>query len=47
LEDLRKNIYKDNFFTNENNCSISIADFKESYLLGAAMLPIEEFLEIK
>jgi predicted NBD/HSP70 family sugar kinase/biotin operon repressor len=47
LELLKKNIYKDNSFTNENNCSISIADFKESYLLGAAMLPIEEFLEIK
>ncbi len=47
LEVLKKNIYKDNSFTNENNCSISIADFKESYLLGAAMLPIEEFLEIK
>ncbi|QAA33680.1 ROK family transcriptional regulator [Clostridium manihotivorum] len=47
LEVLKKNIYKDNSFTDENNCSISIADFKESYLLGAAMLPIEEFLEIK
>lgn len=47
LEMLKRNIYKDNLFTDENNCNISVATFKESYLLGAAMLPIEEFLEIK
>lgn len=46
LEHLKKNIYKDNLFTDESSCSISIANFKESYLLGAAMMPIEEFLEI-
>lgn len=44
---LKKNIYKDNLFTDENSCNISIAVFEESYLLGAAMMPIEEFLEIK
>lgn len=44
---LKKYVYKDNLFTDENSCTISIASFKESYLLGAAMMPIEEFLEIK
>ncbi|SFC28759.1 ROK family transcriptional regulator [Clostridium uliginosum] len=47
IDILKKNIYKDNLFTDENSCNISIASFKESYLLGAAMMPIEEFLEIK
>lgn len=47
MENLKKNIYKDNLFTDESSCNISIADFKESYMLGAAMMPIEEFLEIK
>lgn len=47
LEVLRQSIFKDNSFTDKNSCNISIASFKESYLLGAAMLPIEEFLEIK
>jgi predicted NBD/HSP70 family sugar kinase/biotin operon repressor len=47
IDILKKNIYKDNLFTDENSCTISIAGFKESYLLGAAMMPIEEFLEIK
>lgn len=44
---LKKNVYKDNLFTDENSCDFSIANFKESYLLGAAMMPIEEFLKIK
>ncbi|OOM82598.1 N-acetylglucosamine repressor [Clostridium puniceum] len=47
IEVIKKNIYKDNLFTDENSCNISIASFKESYLLGAAMMPIEEFLGIK
>lgn len=47
MDILKKNIYKDNLFTDENSCTITMADFKESYLLGAAMMPIEEFLEIK
>lgn len=47
VDKLKKNIYKDNLFTDENSCTISVASFKESYLLGAAMMPIEEFLEIK
>lgn len=47
VNDLKKNIYKDNLFTDENSCNINVASFKESYLLGAAMMPIEEFLEIK
>jgi len=44
---LKECIYKDNIFVDENSCSISIASFKEAYLLGAAMMPIEDFLEIK
>jgi predicted NBD/HSP70 family sugar kinase/biotin operon repressor len=44
---LKEYIYKDNIFVDENSCSISIASFKEAYLLGSAMMPIEEFLEIK
>ena len=36
--------FKDNLFTNEKNCNIDVTEFKESYLLGAAMLPLEEFL---
>ena len=47
IDGLKKYVYKDNLFTDENSCTISIASFKESYLLGAAMMPIEEFLEIK
>ncbi len=47
IEILKKNIYKDNLFTDESSCTISMAGLKESYLLGAAMMPIEEFLEIK
>lgn len=47
IDILKKDIYKDNLFTDENSCTISMASFKESYLLGAAMVPIEEFLEIK
>jgi len=44
---LKKCIYKDNTFTDENSCIISIASFKEAYLLGAAMIPLGEYLEIK
>lgn len=44
---LKEYIYKDNLFTDESSCTIKVAGFKESYLLGAAMVPIEEFLEIK
>ncbi|PRR79619.1 ROK family transcriptional regulator [Clostridium vincentii] len=47
IDMLIKYIYKDNLFTDENSCAINVASFKESYLLGAAMMPIEEFLEIK
>lgn len=47
IDSLKKDVYKDNLFTDENSCNISIASFQESYLLGAAMMPIEEFLEIK
>ncbi|MDU2121018.1 MAG: ROK family transcriptional regulator [Clostridium celatum] len=41
---LRSIVYKDNLFTNEENCKIDVTEFKESYLLGAAMVPLEEFL---
>jgi len=47
LDVLKKYIYKDNLFTDENSCAVSVASIEESYLLGAAMMPIEEFLEIK
>lgn len=42
---LRSIVYKDNLFTNEENCKIDVTEFKESYLLGAAMLPISNFLD--
>jgi predicted NBD/HSP70 family sugar kinase len=47
IDILKRDIYKDNLFTDENSCSITVASFKESYWLGAAMMPIGEFLEIK
>ena len=47
IDVFKKYIYKDNLFTDEDSCTINVANFKESYLLGAAMMPIEEFLEIK
>ena len=47
LNYLKETIYKDNLFTNEKDCKVEITKFKESYLLGAARLPIEEFLTIK
>ena len=47
LNYLKETIYKDNLFTNENDCKVEITNFKDSYLLGAARLPIEEFLTIK
>lgn len=47
IEYLKEVIYKDNLFINDSNCKIEITKFKESFLLGATMTPIEEFLEIK
>lgn len=47
IDFIRENIYKSNLFANEENCNITVAGYKESYLLGAAMTPIEEFLRIK
>lgn len=44
IDVLRSIVYKDNLFTNEENCKIDATEFKESYLLGAAMVPLEEFL---
>lgn len=44
IDFLRSIVYKDNLFTNEKNCKIDVTEFKESYLLGAAMVPLEEFL---
>ena len=44
IDVLRSVVYKDNLFTNEENCKIDVTEFKESYLLGAAMVPLEEFL---
>ena len=47
IEYLKEVIYKDNLFINDSNSKIEITKFKESFLLGAAMMPIEEFLVIK
>ena len=47
IEKLKEVIYKDNLFSDESICKIEITRFKESYLLGAARLVIEEFLKIK
>lgn len=44
IDFLRSIVYKDNLFTNEENCKIDVTEFKESYLLGASMVPLEEFL---
>ena len=44
IDFLRSIVYKDNLFTNEEICKIDVTRFKESYLLGAAMVPLEEFL---
>lgn len=44
IENLRSRVYKDNLFTSRENCRIDVTEFKESYLLGAAMVPLEEFL---
>lgn len=44
IDFLRSIVYKDNLFTNEEICKIDVTKFKESYLLGAAMVPLEEFL---
>lgn len=46
IDFLRSIVYKDNLFTNEENCNIDVTEFKESYLLGAAMLPISNFLDL-
>lgn len=44
IDVLRNIVYKDNLFTNDKNCKIDVTEFKESYLLGASMVPLEEFL---
>ena len=47
IESLKENIYNNNFFADKRKCRIEITKFKESYLLGAAKMVIEEFLTIK
>ena len=47
IQSLKEFIYKDNLFLDENMCRVEITEFKDSYLLGAARLVIEEFLKIK
>lgn len=47
LDSLTEEIYKENLFTNSDNCKITVSHFKDSYLLGAAMIPIEEFLDLE
>lgn len=44
IDILRSIVYKDNLFTNEKSCKMDVTEFKESYLLGVAMVPLEEFL---
>ena len=44
IEYLRNIVYKDNLFTNEEICKIDVTEFKGSYLVGAAMVPLEAFL---
>lgn len=47
INSLRENIYNNNLFADREKCKIEITKFKESYLLGAAKMVIEEFLKIK
>lgn len=47
MHQLKEFIYKDNIFLDENICKIELTKFKDSYLLGAARLVIEEFLKIR
>lgn len=47
IELLKENIYDNNIFAERAKCKIEITKFKESYLLGAARMVIEEFLTIK
>lgn len=47
LNTLKIYLLKNNFLSNFDTSSINIANFKETYLVGAAMLPIEEFLKVK
>ncbi|MDO5517392.1 MAG: ROK family transcriptional regulator [Clostridium sp.] len=47
IESLKENIYNNNLFADRRKCRIEITKFKESYLLGAAKMVIEEFLTIK
>lgn len=44
LDIIKDIVYKDNLFITKENCNIGITRYKESYVLGATMLPIEQFL---
>lgn len=44
LDKISEHVYNDNSFINKEKCKIEITNFRESYLLGAAMVPIEKFL---
>lgn len=44
LDIIKDIVYKDNLFITKENCNIGITKYKESYVLGATMIPIEEFL---
>ncbi len=44
LDVIRESVYNDNLFITEESCKIDITAYKESYILGATMVPIEEFL---
>lgn len=46
LADLKEGIYKENIFTERHRYEIKVTDYQESYLLGSAMRPIEEYLKI-
>lgn len=47
IDKLKRKIYEGNVFSDETRCSINVTKFKDVYLLGASMVPIEEFLDIK
>ena len=46
FNELREVIYKENIFTDRYKYEVNVTKYKESYLLGAAMLSIEEYLKI-
>lgn len=46
FNDLKEVIYKENIFTDRYKYEVKVTKYKESYLIGSAMVPIEEYLKI-